>query len=116
MKRFPLYFLMGLKLGPGNCSRIVRSSLRPDLGSLHRTSRHGVRSLQKARAEDHTQFQVIGPRGESITMTLQNVSGIKLVGNDLLYSQCISQPSSEKFLPEGGLSHRGLMEVQRRGD
>ena len=85
MKLFPLYFLTGLKLGAGNCSRIVRSSLRLDLGSLGGTSRHVARSLQKAGAEDHTQFQVIRPGGESTTVTLQNVSGIKLVGNDLSY-------------------------------
>lgn len=58
---------------------------------LRRMGRHGLRSLQKARAEDHTQFQVIGPRGESITMTLHNVSSIKLFGNDLL---CRSVPLS----------------------
>lgn len=34
---------------------------------LGRMGRHGLRSLQKGRAEDHTRFQVIGPRGESIT-------------------------------------------------
>lgn len=79
--------------------RIVSSSLSPGLNSYGRMGRHGGCSLQKAGEDDHTRYQVIGPRGQHTTVTLLSGPRTTLATEaiDIPMGQCVSRPS-EKLL------------------